>query len=138
MQDYHAETIDATAAEIAAHVRPCEPTAQLEPLPDPEWKSGPTDDDFEGEPYGPSDPEWDEFGPIQWPAPAEPEPTGHDAADETWWTAFCSEREAVLDRMLALQPVELTAEDWDAYGRVRLEDDRVNGYWAGLDERGDR
>ncbi len=88
MQPYHAETIDATAADLDA--------------------------------------------------PAEPEPTGPSLADENWWLAFCTAREAVLDRMLALQPVELTEADWDCYGRVRLEEDRVNGYWAGLDERGDR
>ncbi len=71
-------------------------------------------------------------------APAEPEPTGPSQDDETWWLAFCREREAVLDRMLALQPVELTEADWADYNLVRLDDEQVNGYWAGLDERGDR
>ncbi len=71
-------------------------------------------------------------------APAEPEPTGPSQADESWWAAFCRSREAVLDRMLAVQPVELTEADWADYAACRGYDDRVNGYWAGLDERGDR
>ncbi len=72
-------------------------------------------------------------------APAEPAlPAGPSREDETWWLTYCTSRDAVLDRMLALQPVELSEEDWACYAAVRLEEDRVNGYWAGLDERGDR
>ncbi len=70
--------------------------------------------------------------------PAEPEPTGPSKADESWWLAFCRSREAVLDRMLALQPVELTAEDWDDYAACRAFEDRVNGYWCGYDAEGGR
>ncbi len=71
-------------------------------------------------------------------APADSEPTGPSQADESWWTAFCTAREAVLDRMLAVQPVELTEADWREYGAIRLDDERVNGYWAGYDAEGGR
>ncbi len=68
-------------------------------------------------------------------APAEPEPTGPSKADESWWESFCLYREDRIERQAREQPVTLTDEDWAAYGRARMDEDRVCGYWAGYLDR---
>ncbi len=130
MQSYHTETRAATAADLrfarylkrgGRQTRREWDNCRLEP--DPAARG----------------PMLDEAAYADADAPAEPEPTGHDAADEAWWEAYCLYREDRLERQAREQPVTLTEADWDAYGAHRLEEQRVAGYWAGyLDERGDR